>query len=73
MDHLYHEQKLREIIDYFYLSNKGMMNLKYSIGIDVSKKDFHCCLSVIDSSQKVTVKSSRKLSNSPGGFKEFLA
>ncbi len=50
-----------------------MMNLKYSIGIDVSKKDFHCCLSVIDINQKVTVKSSRKLSNSPGGFKEFLA
>lgn len=50
-----------------------MMNLKYSIGIDVSKKDFHCCLSIIDSSQKVTVKSSRKLLNAPSGFKEFLS
>jgi len=50
-----------------------MSNLKYSIGIDVSKKDFHCCLSIIDSNQKVTVKSTRKLSNSPSGFRDLLA
>ncbi|RZL60238.1 MAG: IS110 family transposase [Pedobacter sp.] len=50
-----------------------MINLKYSIGIDVSKKDFHCCLSIINSSQKVTVKSSRKFSNTSVGFRELLA
>lgn len=42
--------------------------LKYSIGIDISSKDFHACVSVIDKTQKVTVKSSRKFSNTHGGF-----
>ena len=46
-----------------------MSNLKYSLGIDVSKKDFHCCLSVIDTEQSVKVKSSHKFSNSTDGFK----
>jgi len=49
-----------------------MSNLKYAIGIDVSKKDFHCCLSVIDSTQSVRVKCSHKFSNSKSGFKHFL-
>lgn len=45
--------------------------IKYCLGIDVSKKEFHCCISVIDQAQKVTVKSSRKCSNNKEGFKEL--
>ena len=49
-----------------------MSNLKYSIGIDVSKKDFHCCLSVIDTEQFVKVKSTHKFTNSTSGFKLLI-
>jgi transposase len=45
--------------------------LKYCIGLDVSSKDFHACLSVIDQLQKVTVKSSSKFPNNPGGFRSL--
>lgn len=45
--------------------------IKYCLGVDVSKKDFHCCLSVIDQTQKVSVKGSRKFSNNKEGFKEL--
>jgi transposase len=46
--------------------------LKYSLGIDISKKDFHACLSVIDSIQHVKIKASRKFLNQEQGFKELL-
>lgn len=44
------------------------MTLKYSVGLDISAKDIHGCLSVIDSVQKVSVKASRKFENSKSGF-----
>lgn len=44
------------------------MNLKYAVGIDVSKKDFACCLSVINHQQEVKVKASHKFINSLTGF-----
>jgi len=47
--------------------------LKYSLGIDISKKDFHACLSVIDVNQQVKVKASRKFSNNEQGFKELIS
>lgn len=47
--------------------------LKYSLGIDISKNDFHVCLSVIDVNQQVKVKASRKFSNNENGFKELLS
>ena len=43
--------------------------LKYSLGLDISSKEIHCCFSTIDSNQKVTVKSSRKIANTINGFK----
>jgi len=46
--------------------------LKYSLGIDISKKDIHACLSVIDVKQQVKVKASSKFSNRAQGFKEML-
>lgn len=45
--------------------------LKYCVGIDVSKNDLQCCISVIDQLQKVTVKSSSKFANKKGGFMQL--
>ncbi|MFD1628847.1 IS110 family transposase [Pseudopedobacter beijingensis] len=45
--------------------------LKYSLGIDISKKDFHACLSVINTCQEVNVKASRKFPNHTEGFREL--
>jgi transposase len=42
--------------------------LKYCVGIDVSKNDLQCCISVIDHLQKVTVKASAKFANTNSGF-----
>ena len=47
--------------------------LKYSLGIDISKKDIHACLSVIDVRQQVKVKASSKFSNAPHGFKSLIS
>lgn len=49
-----------------------MSNLKYSVGIDVSKKDIHCCLSIIDTEQSVKVKASHRFQNSTVGFRLFF-
>lgn len=48
------------------------MLIKWSLGIDVGSKNLHCCLSSIDSSQRVKVKVSKKLSNTAGGLKQLL-
>lgn len=42
--------------------------VKYSVGLDVSQKEFHTCISVIDVEQKVTIKGSRRFDNTPSGF-----
>jgi transposase len=47
--------------------------LKYSVGIDMSKNDFNACISVINTEQKVTVKSTKKFTNSNAGIKELIA
>ena len=46
--------------------------LKYSVGVDVSKKTLQVCLSQIDSSQNVIVKSTSSFNNEPSGFKSLL-
>ena len=45
--------------------------LKQAVGIDMSKDKFDVCFSVIDSQQKVTIKSTRKFGNNKAGFKGF--
>ena len=50
-----------------------MKNLKYSIGIDVSMKDFACCISVINDQQDVKVRATHKFANSVAGFGSLLA
>ncbi len=42
--------------------------LKYAIGLDVSSKDIYACFSVIDVQQRVTVISSKVISNAPKGY-----
>lgn len=44
---------------------------KYSIGADISKKDFHVCLSVIDSQQYVKVLRSGSFANTLSGYRDF--
>lgn len=48
-----------------------MNNLKYAIGIDVSMRDFVCCLSVINGQQEVKVKASHKFTNTLSGFQSL--
>jgi transposase len=45
--------------------------LKYSVGLDISAKTIHACISSIDAVQKTTVKSSCKIDNSKSGFKQL--
>lgn len=47
------------------------MNLKYSVGLDISSKKVNGCISVIDENQKVMVRSSIVFYNTINGFKEL--
>ncbi len=47
--------------------------LKYSVGVDVSKDDFHACVTVIDSTQHVSIKGTRKFTNTPAGHEQFAS
>lgn len=47
--------------------------LKYSLGIDISAKDFHVCISSIDNQQSVKVIATTKFANTMAGFKALLA
>ena len=53
------------------LKPTAMNDLKYGIGIDVSKEKFDVCLSLIDTAQKVTVTSSSSFANNLKGFTAF--
>jgi transposase len=46
--------------------------IKYSIGIDISKKDFHAFLSCIDAKQRVTILRSGTFKNNKTGFSGFV-
>jgi transposase len=47
------------------------MNLKYSVGLDVSSKKINACISIIDEKQKVAVKSSCVIANTLKGFESL--
>lgn len=49
-----------------------MKNLKYSVGIDMSKNDFKACISIINEQQNVTVKSTSTFNNTAKGFEQLL-
>lgn len=46
--------------------------LKYGIGIDIGKDEFHTCVSAIDPTQRVTIKATRCFKNNPKGIAEFI-
>jgi transposase len=48
------------------------MILKYSVGLDVSSKDLKACISTIDNTQAVKVKSSLTILNTKKGFEELI-
>jgi transposase len=54
------------------MKKESKVNVKYSIGIDMSQKEFHVCASVIDTEQRIVIKGSRKFDNSPSGFAGFV-
>ena len=47
------------------------MNLKYSVGLDVSSKKIDACMSIIDEKQRVVVKSSTQITNTRKGFENL--
>jgi len=47
------------------------MNLKYSVGLDVSGRKISACMSIIDEKQKVSVKSSTQIANTKKGFEHL--
>ncbi len=47
------------------------MNLKYSVGLDISSKKIDACISIIDEKQKVVVKSSTQIANTKKGFENL--
>jgi transposase len=48
--------------------------LKYSVGVDISKNKFDACLAVLDTDQRVVIKSSKSsFSNNGKGFGELVA
>ncbi len=48
-----------------------MSLLKQSVALDVSKDQLDVCMAVIDTTQRVKVKATRKFANTPSGFKEL--
>jgi transposase len=46
--------------------------LRYCVGLDISKDTLQVCLSVIDSSGRVTVKATTKVVNKPAGFSALV-
>ncbi len=65
------EERKKMFIYPLLLKPTAMNDLKYGIGIDVSKEKFDVCLSLIDTAQKVTVTSSSSFANNLKGFTAF--
>jgi transposase len=55
----------------FVTINQNVMNLKYSVGLDVSSKKINACMSIIDEKQKVAVKSTCVIANTLKGFESL--
>ncbi len=47
--------------------------IKYALGIDISMKTFHVCLSTIDLQQHLKVKASSSFTNNVNGFKQLVS
>ena len=51
--------------------NEAESFIKYSVGNDISKEKFDCCISLIDNQQRVSIIATRSFSNNLTGFKLF--
>jgi transposase len=47
------------------------MNLKQSVGLDVSSREFKTAFDVMDSQQRIKIKATHSFENGPAGFKEL--
>lgn len=47
------------------------MNVKYSVGIDISKRDFKACMVILGDDQSVKVKGSHTFANTPTGYEQL--
>ncbi|GAB4056510.1 IS110 family RNA-guided transposase [Spirosoma litoris] len=45
--------------------------IKYGVGIDMGKDEFHACLMAIDLAQRLKIRATRAFKNTPKGFAEF--
>jgi len=55
------------------LKDESESFIKYSVGNDISKEKFDCCISLINNQQQVSIIATRSFSNTPAGFKSFEA
>jgi transposase len=46
--------------------------VKYGVGLDLGKDEFHACLSAIDTHQRIKIKATRKFVNKPAGFADLV-
>ena len=51
--------------------NESESFIKYSVGNDISKEKFDCCISLIDNQQRVCIIATRSFTNNLSGFKSF--
>lgn len=47
-------------------------SLKYGVGIDMGKEDFHVCISSIASTQRIKIRGTSRFKNHQKGFMEFI-
>lgn len=47
-------------------------SLKYGVGIDMGKEEFHVCISSIDSTQRIRIRGTSRFKNHQKGFLEFV-
>lgn len=52
--------------------NQEQRYVKYSVGMDISKKKFDACISVLDSTQRVKVVATRSFDNTAAGHLQFI-
>lgn len=45
--------------------------IKFGVGIDMGKDEFHACVSAIDHNQRIKIKATHAFKNTPKGFAEF--
>jgi transposase len=50
---------------------QAFIPVKYGVGIDIGKDEFHACISAIDQTQRIKIKATHAFKNTPKGSAEF--